>query len=113
MGTALISRIWMTEKIEAARDGARLHRNSGRGPHEKGDATLGPFCVDYKEYTESFGVSRKVWAKCQLDALKMRAQPALRLVLGKTGEQPLRVWVIGDTMFQEMLEAWEEKYGEQ
>lgn len=105
----------MTEKIEAARDGARLHRNSGRGVIEKGDATLGPFCVDYKEFSESFGVSRKVWAKCTLDALKMRAKPALRLVLrgnlgGRENGQPLRLWVVGDDMFKEMLEAWEEKY---
>jgi hypothetical protein len=104
---------FMSEKIEAGRDGARLHRNSGRGWIEKGDATLGPFVIDYKEYTESFGVSRKVWAKATLDALKARKQPALRLVLGKTGETPLRVWVIGDTMFQEMLEAWTEKYGDE
>lgn len=107
----------MSEKIEAARDGARLHRNSGRGPFEKGDASLGPFCIDYKEYTESFGVSRKVWAKCTLDALKAHKQPALRLVLSGTDEKerptrPTRLWVIGDDMFQEMLEAWEEKYGE-
>jgi hypothetical protein len=103
----------MSEKIEAARDGARLHRNSGRGVVEKGDATLGPFCVDYKEFSESFGVSRKVWAKCTRDALKMRSQPALRLVLGSLNEPSLRLWVIGDVMFQEMLEAWQEKYGQQ
>lgn len=103
----------MSEKIEAGRDGAKLHRNSGRGVVEKGDATLGPFTVDYKEYTESFGVSRKVWAKCTLDAIKMRAKPALRLVLsGREREIPLRVWVIGDDMFKEMLEAWEEKYND-
>ncbi len=102
----------MSEKNEAARDGAKLTRNSGRGWIEKADATLGPFSVDYKEYTESFGVSRKVWSKIQADALKMRLQPALKLVLSGDG-QPVRVWVIGDNMFHEMLEAWEEKYGQQ
>jgi hypothetical protein len=105
----------VSEKVEAARDGARLHRNSGRGYIEKGDASLGPFCVDYKEYTESFGVSRSVWAKCTADALKMRKFPALKLVLSgrdSRGEVPTRLWVVGDTMFHEMLEAWEEKYGE-
>jgi hypothetical protein len=98
----------MSEEIEAWRDGATLHRNSGRGFIEKGDARLGPFCVDYKEYAKSFGVSRSVWSKCTKDALRMRLQPALRLVLGDS-EPKLRVWVIGDDMFKEMLEAWKEK----
>lgn len=101
----------MSEKNEAARDGATLHRNSGRGYIEKGDASLGPFCIDYKEYTESFGVSRSVWAKATKDALKMRKQPALKLVLSG-GAVPVRLWVVGDDMLHEMLEAWEEKYGE-
>ncbi len=109
----------MSEELEAARDGAKLHRNSGRGVIEKGDASLGPFCIDYKEYTESFGVSRAVWAKCTRDALHMRKVPALKLVLGdgepteagyKDGK--LRLWVIPDAMFHEMLEAWQEKYDE-
>lgn len=101
----------MSEALEAARDGATLHRNSGRGVIEKGDARLGPFCIDYKEYNQSFGVSRKVWAKCTLDALKMRLKPALRLVLGEEDKPKVRVWVIGDDMFHEMLLAWQEKYG--
>lgn len=102
----------MTEKDEAARDGARLHRNSGRGYIEKGDATLYPFCVDYKEYKETFSVSRDFWAKATKDAIKMRSQPALKLVLGGEGT-PTRLWVISDTMFHEMREAWLEKYGDQ
>lgn len=102
----------MSEELEAARDGARLHRNSGRGVVEKGDARLGDlFCIDYKEYAQSFGVSRTVWAKCTKDALKMRLKPALKLVLG--GAEPkTRLWVIGDDVFHEMYEAWVEKYGE-
>jgi len=103
----------MSEELEAARDGARLHRNSGRGVVEKGDASLGPFCIDYKEYSESFGVSRTVWSKCTKDALKMRRQPALKLVLGSEGaNDKLRLWVISDAMFHEMLEALTEKYDE-
>jgi hypothetical protein len=104
----------MTEKSEAKRDGARLQRNSGRGILEKGDATVGPFTIDYKEYDESFSVSRKVWAKAKLDAWKNKNMPALKLVLGsKDSPDKVRVWVIDDTMFHEMLEAWEEKYGDQ
>lgn len=103
----------MSEALEAARDGATLHRNSGRGVIEKGDASLGVFCVDYKEYAKSFGVSLSVWAKCTKDAMKMRKKPALKLVLGSK-EPKTRVWVIGDDMFHEMYEAWQEKYnGEQ
>ena len=103
----------MSEEREAARDGAKLHRNSGRGVIEKGDASLGPFCIDYKEYSKSFGVSIGVWAKCAKDALRMRKQPALKLVLGDEDGNKTRLWVIGDTMFHEMLEAWTDKYGEQ
>lgn len=102
----------MSEELEAARDGAKLHRNSGRGVIEKGDARLGPFCIDYKEYTESFGVSRNVWAKCTKDALHMKRQPALKLVLGGEDNKKVRLWVINDVMFHEMLEAWTEKYGD-
>lgn len=99
----------MSEALEAARDGAKLHRNSGRGVIEKGDASLGVFCVDYKEYAKSFGVSMSVWAKCTKDAMRMRKKPALKLVLGEK-EPKTRVWVIGDDMFHEMYEAWVEKY---
>lgn len=103
----------MSERIESGRDGATLHRNSGRGVIEKGDATLGPFCIDYKEYSQSFGVSRKVWGKATSDALKMHKQPALKLVLGDGESAPIRLWVIGDSMFHEMYQAWQEKYGQQ
>lgn len=101
----------MSEEREAQRDGATLHRNSGRGYVEKGDARLEQFCIDYKEYAESFGVSRSVWAKVTKDALKMRRIPALKLVLGKS-EPKTRLWVIPDSAFHEMHEAWREKYGE-
>ena len=104
----------MTEAKQIKRDGAKAQRNSGRGILEKGDATLGPFLIDYKEYDESFSVSRSNWAKLQSDALRAQQRmPVFRLVLGsKESDTKLRLWVVGDTMFREMLEAWEEKYGE-
>jgi len=103
----------MSEESEAKRDGATLQPNSGRGKHAKGDAILGPFLVDYKEYAKSFGVSIGVWGKLSTDAiLKGRKQPALKLVLGANDGNKTRVWVIGDKMFHEMLEAWEEKHSE-
>lgn len=104
----------MTEIKQILMDGAVPQRNSGRGLLEKGDATLGPFLLDYKEYDESFSVSRKNWAKLQKDAFSaQQRQPAFRLILGSDeSQQKLRLWVVGDTMFREMLEAWEEKYGD-
>jgi len=103
----------VSELGEIKRDGATPQKNSGRGKHEKGDATLGPFCIDYKEYSEQFGVSRAVWAKISTDAWQVKKLPALRLVLGSDDDTTkTRLWVVGDTMFREMLEAWEEKYGE-
>ena len=102
-----------SEAKEIERDGGTVHRNSGRGWIQKGDGQVGPFIVDYKEYTETFGVSRKVWAKTTKDALRMRGLPALKLVLGaKEGTEKVRLWVISETMFNEMLEAWQEKYDE-
>lgn len=104
----------MSEAAEIKRDGAVAQRNSGRGKHDKADAILEPFCIDYKEYTESFGVSRKVWAKLSLDAFKSgKRLPALKLVLGEADTtSKIRLWVISDEMFHEMHDAWKEKYGD-
>lgn len=103
----------MSEELEAKRDGAKLHRNSGRGWVEKGDASLGPFLIDYKESAKSFTLNRRVWGKVQADALRMRLQPVLRIVLGDKPDEKLRLWIVGDAMFRDMLEAYEEKYGQQ
>lgn len=98
-----------TEAYEIKRFGGRAQKNSGRGTHNKGDATLGPFLVDVKEYARSFGLSRSVWAKVSTDAIRKEKRiPALNVVLGDT----LRLWVVEERMFMEMLEAWQEKYGE-
>lgn len=103
----------MSEESEARRDGAKLQPNSGRGKHKKGDAILEPFLIDYKEYAKSFGVSVSVWAKLSKDAiLKGRRQPALKLVLGENDGKKTRLWVISDSMFHEMYEAWKEKHDE-
>jgi hypothetical protein len=106
----------LSEKGEIERDGAVAQKNSGRGMYQKGDATLGIWLIDYKEYDESFSVSRKNWAKLQSDAFRSQQRmPAFKLVLG-TKDNPrdkLRLWVINDDMFHQMYEAWEEKYGDQ
>jgi hypothetical protein len=102
----------LSEADEIKRDGATPVKNSGRGL-QKGDAILEPFLVDYKEYGKSFGITKEMWAKVSTDSIKNgRRQPALKLVIGKEGEVRTRLWVIGDNMFHEMLEAWREKNGE-
>jgi hypothetical protein len=102
-----------SEREEIRSAGAKPQPNSGRGSHKKGDAILEPFCVDIKEYEKSYSLSVKGWAKVCTDAFSSgRRLPAFKIVLGKRGENRLRLWVVGDQMFQEMREAWLEKYGE-
>lgn len=105
----------MSEQKEIARFGGKAQRNSGRGILEKGDATVGPFLVDIKEYDESFSVSRTNWAKLQSDAFRaQQRQPMFWLALGdKDSKTKLRVVVLSVDMFEEMFEAWKEKYDEQ
>ena len=98
------------EAAEIKRVGGTPVKNSGRGL-QKGDFVLGPFLGDIKEYKKSFAVTQEMWAKISTDSIKNgRRQPALRLVIGEEGGPRTRLWVIGDSMFQEMLEAWQEKY---
>lgn len=103
----------MTEANEIKKMGGRPQRNSGRGILEKGDATLGPFLVDVKEYDESFSVSRANWAKLQSDAFRaQQRQPMFWLALGeKESKTKLRVVVVSRDMFEEMYDAWQQVYG--
>ena len=103
-----------SELAELKRIGATPVKNSGRGMF-KGDGILGPFLVDVKEYANSFSISRKNWAKLSTDSIQnRRKQPMFVLALGdpEGKEQPIRVWVVGESMGKEMLQAWEEKYGQ-
>jgi hypothetical protein len=105
----------VSEEIEMKRDGAVQVKNSGRSRGTaKGDAILEPFVIDYKEYTNSFSVSREVWRKIATDAFtNRRREPALKLVLGSEDAEDktkIRVFVISEHMFMEMREAWVEKY---
>lgn len=100
----------MSERGEIARDGAKAQKNSGRGKIQKGDAVLGPFVYDIKEYKKSFSISPDFWSKICTDAFKSgNKEPALKLVMGE--ENKVRLWVISDDMFHEMLDAWMEKNG--
>lgn len=101
----------LSEKLEIKKMGGTPQKNSGRGAYQKGDAKLGPFIVDVKEAIKSFTLNMKVWGKVCTDASRHRKQPALMVAMGQGGET-VRMWIVSDTMFKEMLEAWEDKYGE-
>lgn len=104
----------MGEAEEIKRDGATPVKNSGRSKGiAKGDAILEPFLIDYKEYNKTFGVSKDFWAKISSDAIiNGRRMPALKLVIRDDDNPgpPTRLWVIGDSMFHEMLSAWRQVY---
>lgn len=98
----------MSERGEIARDGATAQKNSGRGKIQKGDAKIGPFTYDIKEYAKSFAISPTFWSKICTDAYKSgNSEPALKLIMGE--QEKTRLWVISDDMFHEMLNAWIEK----
>ena len=93
----------MSEASEAKRDGARLQSNSGRGQYQKGDAKVDIFTVDYKEYKQSFGLSRSVWAKVCTDAMRNgQSEPALKIILGE-GNEKTRLWVVAEHIMHDYI----------
>lgn len=91
----------MTERGEASRINARLHKNSGRN-YTKGDASWNQYVLDFKEFTNSFSITQNVWAKVVTDTLKVDRQksPAICLVLdGKT-----RLAIIEWSEFERLVE---------
>lgn len=100
-----------SELAELKIAGAKPQRNSGRSPWEKGDGILEPFLVDVKEAKSSFTFNKRVWAKICSDAIKHNKEPALLIALGENRET-VRTWIIGDTMFKQMLSLWIKEYGE-
>ncbi len=74
----------MSEKGEIKRIGAKAHKNSGRGPIQKADASTDTFVIDIKEYEKSFSITQDVWAKITMDTIKTdkTKSPAIYLVLG-------------------------------
>lgn len=95
----------MSEKSESKRDGAKLQPNSGRGQYSKGDATLGPFVIDYKEAAKSFALNLKRWAKVCTDtmAVDRSKHPMLRITLGED-QQKVRLDIIERSMTADLLE---------
>lgn len=104
----------MSEASEIKRIGATPVKNSGRGIN-KGDCVLGPFLIDVKEYDRSFTVSRSNWAKITTDAMKRQdgSQPGFFLVLSEEGKPPIRLFVMGEAIALEAIEALEEKRNDQ
>ena len=98
----------MSEKGEAKRDGARQHKNSGRGKYQKGDSTWHGFVVDYKEYSKSISISEEIWAKICTDTFKVSrsAYPLLKLILGE-GSRKTRLAVIEWSLLEQLIEKWE------
>ena len=92
----------MSERGEISRlKGAKATKNSGRGKIQKGDSFWGRFTVDVKEFTNSFSLSRAVWAKICTDSLKNKGtDPMLLVVLdGQT-----RLAVIELAVLEQLLE---------
>ncbi len=104
--------MFVSEEAELKRIGATPVPKSGRGL-KKGDGLLGPFVVDVKEYSDSYSISRKAVAKlCKDSQTHMNhPEPLFVLALGAEGKVPVRMWAMSENMGMQMLEAWEEKYG--
>jgi hypothetical protein len=100
----------MSEQAEARRDGAKLQKNSGRGKKQKGDAVQGDMLIDYKEYANSFSVSRNVWSKVCTDAatVNIHLAPVIKLVLG-SGNMKTRLAIINWSYLM-YLKDIEERY---
>lgn len=71
------------EKREAALDGAKPIKNSGRG-FKKGDALLdGKWLIDYKHNESTFTLKASAWAKHSKDAWNDgQYNPAIKVVFG-------------------------------
>jgi hypothetical protein len=98
----------MSERSEAKRDGAKQHKNSGRGKYQKGDSTWNGFVVDYKEYSKSISISQEIWAKICTDTFKVSrsAHPLLKLILGE-GSRKTRLAVIEWSLLEQLVDSWE------
>lgn len=95
------------EHAEAKRDGAKPQKNSGRSDHQKGDAILDGFTVDYKMSAKSFTLTKLVWGKATADAVKNDLSiPAIKVILGAEDEPKTRLWVIDEDTFNEFREAY-------
>lgn len=93
----------MSERGEAKRISAKLHKNSGRGKLVKGDANWYNFCIDFKEYPKGMRIDQKVWAKATTDALKNGLDPAIVLVMGES-EKKTRLAIIELSILEQFMQ---------
>lgn len=93
------------EKQEARKIGADVHKNSGRGKIQKGDASNELFVIDFKFVNKSFTVSKEVWAKICTDAVKTDPNKAPMLYVVIDGST--RLAVIEYSMLEELMENYD------
>jgi hypothetical protein len=93
----------VSERGEAKRIGAKLHKNSGRN-NTKGDATWNNYILDFKEFSRSFSITREVWAKVVTDTLKVdrSKSPAICLALGDSPK--VRLAIIEWSEFERLVD---------
>lgn len=104
-----------TEKYEISRVGAVPVKNSGRGQHHKGDGIIylgnEPFITtDVKEYGKGYRLTPENWGKIDMDAKINRTDPMLQITLGESDPGRLRLIVITEDMFLELLKVYKEKH---
>jgi hypothetical protein len=93
----------MSERGEAKRISAKLHKNSGRGKISKGDARWYNFCIDFKEYPKGMRIDQNVWAKVTTDAMKSGLDPALILVMGSESKKT-RLAIIELSILEQLMQ---------
>ena len=82
------------ESKEAAKDGASLVTNSGRGK-EKGDAKLPGYLLDYKHNEKTFTLTVENWHKHRRDAWKDNyREPVISVVFGDGTKVAIIDWQI-------------------
>jgi hypothetical protein len=82
------------ESKEAAKDGASLVANSGRGK-DKGDARLPGYLLDYKHNEKTFTITAENWSKHRKDAWKDRyREPVISVVFGDGTKLAIIDWQI-------------------
>jgi hypothetical protein len=92
------------EKKQAKRDGATPVKNSGRG-HQKGDALIPGFMIDYKFNAKSFQLTLDNWRKLSQEAWKSdRREP----VIGVKYEDGTMVAIVDWQIFRQYL-MWEQE----
>lgn len=96
----------MSERGEAKRDGAKLQKNSGRGPYQKGDAVWNGFVVDYKEYPKGIRITPDMWGKVCSDAITVdrESNPVLKVIM-EVGGRKIRLAVLEWEVLEELVDG--------